>query len=95
MASEGGGGFVVLAAVAGAAYWFGVWPFSPAYTYRAEVGYYQNGQQTWYVGSDTTHDQCISDATWRFNSINAEHPRRAFSWACRKMQGERFLDRVR
>ena len=95
MSGEGGCGAVVLVGAAAAAYYFGVWPFAPKHTYRAEVGYYLNGQQTWFVGDDKTYDDCISEATWRYNSINAEHPRRAFSWACRKMEGESFLERVR
>jgi hypothetical protein len=93
MAGEASGGAVALIGAAAAAYYFGA--FEPKFTYRAEVGYYLNGQQAWFVGADKTYDDCMSEATWRYNSINAEHPRRAFSWACRKMQGERFLERVR
>jgi hypothetical protein len=66
-----------------------------AYTYRAEVGYYESGQQAWYVGADKTREACTSEAVDMFNSFNAQSPNRAFSWACRKMQGERFLERVR
>ena len=32
------------------------------YTYRAEVGYYESDKQTWYVGPDTTREQCQSEA---------------------------------
>lgn len=78
-----------------AAWYFGWFDFLKSYTYRAEVGYYSEGQRTWYVGSDKSKDECISEATSRFNSLNAEHSGRAFSWACRKMDGEQFLDRVR
>jgi hypothetical protein len=95
MAGEQGGTAVVLIGAAAAAYFFGVGPFAPQYTYRAEIGYYLNGEQAWFVGSDKTYDECMSEAISRFNSINVDHPRRAFSWACRKMQGEQFLDRVR
>jgi hypothetical protein len=66
-----------------------------AYTYRSEVGYYLEGQPTWYVGIDTTRDKCTSEAIHLYNSVNAERLNRAFSWACRKMQGEKFLERVR
>lgn len=88
------GGILVILGVIGAWYmgWFS-W-FTP-YTYRAEVGYYLNDQKTWYVGSDKSYDDCISEAIGRYRSLNAEHAGRAFSWACRKMQGEDFLDRVR
>jgi hypothetical protein len=65
------------------------------YTYRAEVGYYEGGEQRWYVGPDQSRDECQSSAINRFNALNRESPGRAFSWACRKMQGERFLERVR
>lgn len=66
------------------------------YTYRAEVGYYEGSQERWYVGSDKSYDACISEATSYFNSLNTpSNPKRAFSWACRKMRGEEFLDRVR
>jgi hypothetical protein len=65
------------------------------YKYRAEVGYYENDKEVWFVGEDKSRDACVSEAITRYNSINAASPRRAFSWACRKMQGERFLDRVR
>ena len=66
------------------------------YTYRAEVGYYQDGQQTWYVGTDRSYDECMSEARSRFNAFNTpDNPKRAFSWACRKMRGETFESRVR
>lgn len=65
------------------------------YTYRAEVGYYEGDKQTWFVGSDKSREACISEAISRYNSINAASQGRAFSWACRQMQGENFLDRVR
>jgi hypothetical protein len=94
--NEGGGVAFILIGAAAATYYFGVWPFAPKHTYRAEVGYYLNGEEeAWFVGVDKTYDRCMSEAASRYNSINAEHPRRAFSWACRKMQGERFLARVR
>jgi hypothetical protein len=65
------------------------------YTYRAEIGYYEGDKQTWFVGTDKSREACISEAISRYSSINAASPRRAFSWACRQMQGEEFLDRVR
>jgi hypothetical protein len=65
------------------------------YTYRAEVGYYENGQQAWFVGGDLPYDRCIDEARSRFDAMNRQSPKRAFSWACRKMQGDQFLDRVR
>lgn len=79
-----------------AAWWFEVWPFNPTYTYKPEVGYYQDGEQVWFVGSDVVDkEQCVSHAIAVYNNFNRESSRRAFSWACRKMQGDRFLDRVR
>jgi hypothetical protein len=69
--------------------------FLSPYMYRAEVGYYSGGAQAWYVGSDTSYDSCMAEARALYNSYNAQSPNRAFSWACRKMQGENFLDRVR
>ena len=93
--NEGGGVAFILTGATAAAYYFGVWPFAPKHTYRAEVGYMNGEEEVWFVGVDKTYDQCMSEAASRYNSINAEHPRRAFSWACRKMQGERFLKRVR
>lgn len=66
------------------------------YTYRAEVGYYEGGKEVWFVGSDKGYDACISEAQSRFNSLNTpDNPKRAFSWACRKMRGESFEMRVR
>ena len=66
------------------------------YTYRAEVGYYNGSEKAWYVGESKSHDACISEAQSYFRSLNTpSNPSRAFSWACRKMQGEEFLDRVR
>jgi hypothetical protein len=77
----------------------GAWYFGlfdrDSYTYRAEVGYYEGNYQQWFVGNDKTRDECQAEAISRFNSINARDPSRAFSWACRKMKGERFLERVR
>ena len=69
--------------------------FLGGYTYRAEVGYHENGKETWFVGTDKSRDDCTSEAINRYNSINAASPGRAFSWACRQMQGESFLTRVR
>jgi hypothetical protein len=65
------------------------------YTYKAEVGYYQDGTQAWFVGENTSREKCIQEAVMRFNSLNNQNPKRAFSWACRKMQGDNFLERVR
>jgi hypothetical protein len=85
----------LVAAVGAALWWFGVWPFS-SYTYRPEVGYYAGNQQKWHVGRDyNTQDECTSEAAAVFNSYNRQSPGRAFSWACRKMDGEAFLERVR
>jgi hypothetical protein len=47
------------------------------------------------VGADKSYDACMSEAIAYYNELNRDHPKRAFSWACRKMQGENFLDRVR
>lgn len=69
-----------------------------SYTYRAEVGYYEGTRQEWFVGSDRTHEECTSEAIRRFNAMNTPplgKPGRAFSWACRKMQGDKFLERLR
>jgi hypothetical protein len=77
-----------------AAYFFG-WFDGFFYTYRAEVGYYEGTEQRWYVGSDKSRDDCTSEAIGLYNSLNARSQGRAFSWACRKMNGERFLERVR
>jgi hypothetical protein len=65
------------------------------YTYRAEVGYREGQEEKWFVGSDRTREECTSEATAYFNRLNSQSPGRAFSWACRKMKGENFLDRVR
>ena len=53
------------------------------YTYRAEVGYYENDRETWFVGTDKSVSECQSEAVARFNTINRESPKRDFSWACR------------
>ena len=67
-----------------------------SYTYKAEVGYYNDGKETWYVGEDKSYDACMSEARSYFASLNTpSNPKRAFSWACRKMQGDSFLERVR
>jgi len=66
-----------------------------SYAYRAEVGYYEDGKQVWHVGDDKTREACTSEAIGMFNSLNARPAGRAFSWACRKMNGEQFLERVR
>jgi len=89
--------YVVVAIVAVIAWWYGAFEsfgISP-YTYRAEVGYYENGEKTWYVGKDKSRDACTTEAAAMYASLNARNQNRAFSWACRKMQGEEFLDRVR
>jgi hypothetical protein len=65
------------------------------YTYRAEVGYYEGTQQAWYVGRDKSREDCVAEATGLYNQYNAQSKGRAFSWACRQMQGDKFLDRVR
>lgn len=88
------GAFVVIMAVV-AAWYFGLFESFNSYTYRAEVGYYQGDQQAWYVGSDKSRDACQAEAIGYYNQLNAKSTGRAFSWACRKMQGERFLERVR
>jgi hypothetical protein len=87
-------GFVALIAIA--LWWFGSWPFGSAYTYRVEVGYYDGGKEIWYAGPDqNSREDCVDAAIAYFNSVNNANTDRAFSWACRKMQGEDFLDRVR
>lgn len=78
-----------------AAWYFGLFSAFESHTYRAEVGYYNGGQQAWYVGSDKSREACTSEAINYYNSLNAERQGRAFSWACREMQGEKFLARVR
>lgn len=89
---------VILAAL----WYFETWPFSVAgpldfqTEYMAEVGYYQGSDRVWFVGSrQKKKEACIDEAVSRFNSLNRESPRRAFSWSCRIMRGERFLDRTR
>src|SRR5262245_19005609 len=91
---------VIVAAALMAAWYFDVFSldafsFLSPYTYHAEVGYYDDGQQRWFVGADKSYSDCMSEAIGRFNAFNAQHRGRAFTWSCRKMQGERFLDRVR
>jgi hypothetical protein len=78
-----------------AAWYFGLFEAVRGYTYRAEVGYHQGTEQLWFVGGDKSRDECTSEAIGRYNALNAQSPGRAFSWACRKMQGDRFLERVR
>jgi hypothetical protein len=78
-----------------AAWYFGLFESFQGHTYRAEVGYFQGSERTWYVGRDKSREACTAEATALYNSYNRESPGRAFSWACRKMQGDRFLDRVR
>lgn len=82
---------VILAAIA--AWYFGLFE-GLTYTYRAEVGYYQDGYMVWHVGSDKSYDACIAEAKAVFSSYNTERPGRAFAWSCRRMQGERFIDRI-
>ena len=66
------------------------------YTYKAEVGYYEGGQQKWYIGSAKSYSECIAEATSYFDSLKTpSNPKRAFTWSCRKMRGEEFLDRVK
>lgn len=91
---------MVLAALAFAIYmgWIGsdyLPKWAGGYTYRAEVGYYLDGKQTWFVGEDKSRQDCVTEAVARFNALNAGSQGRAFSWACRKMQGDSFLERVR
>lgn len=92
------GGVIGLFLIGVAAWYFGLFDaFSPT-TYRAEVGYYEGTQQAWFVGSDKSREECTEEAARRFNAMNTGplgKPGRAFSWACRKMQGENFLERVR
>ncbi len=83
---------VLIALAAFGAWYFG---FFTKTTYRAEVGYYRGLQHEWYVGADKTREECQSEAISRFRALNAESPGRAFSWACRKMEGETFVSRVR
>jgi hypothetical protein len=88
-------GYVVLVVLGVIAYWAGWFDSFKAYTYRAEVGYYVGDRQNWYVGNDKSRDDCQSEAIAIYNNYNREKPGRAFSWACRKMKGEQFLERVR
>lgn len=86
--------FIIAAGLAAYHLWTG--RLLESYSYRSEVGYYTGERQDWYVGAErTTREACISDAAAYYNSLNFQSPGRAFSWACRKMQGERFLERVR
>jgi hypothetical protein len=79
-----------------ALWWFEIWPFGPAYTYAPEVGYYLGEERAWFVGDAIkSREDCVSNAIAVYNNYNGETPGRAFSWSCRKMQGDRFLDRVR
>lgn len=85
---------VVLGVIGLVAYYAGWLDFLRPYTYRAEVGYYQNGAQNWFVGDDKSQEACKSEALARFSELNRPQGR-AFTWSCRKMQGDNFLDRVR
>jgi len=84
-----------LIALVVAAWWFGWIPIWQGYTYRAEVGYHYGSRQDWYVGPDQSLEDCRQHALSMYHSKNSDSPRRAFSWACRKMQGDSFLERVR
>jgi|GEM_PF-5140095 len=95
MASDDGAGGLLLIAGAATFWYFDPMGWFTPYTYKAEVGYYRGSQQDWYVGSDKTREACTSEAVSLYNSYNRESPGRAFSWACRKMKGEQFLERVR
>lgn len=93
--------FYVLLLMAGLWY-FELWPFSVEgpldfqTEYAAEVGYYRGTERAWFVGSrHRKKEACINEAISRFNTLNHESPGRAFSWSCRVMRGERFLDRTR
>jgi hypothetical protein len=88
--------------IIGGMFWLDVWPFSVGAPldfrteYMAEVGYYDNNRQAWFVGERTKSlDACILEAQARYAGYNRNSPGRAFSWACRVMRGERFLDRTR
>lgn len=51
--------------------------------YAAEVGYRNGESETWDIWGDfTSLDKCREAAISRFNSLNAESPGRATSWAC-------------
>lgn len=64
--------------------------------YVPEVGYYQDGREMWWVGERyRSKDECVRLAAARFNAINGQSPRRAFSWACRVMKGDKFESRTR
>jgi hypothetical protein len=86
-----------------AALWLsGSWPFDQGgpfdfkTEYMAEVGYYAGEERRWYVGSRTRDKSaCLSEAISIYNQYNWQSSGRAFSWSCRIMSGDRFLDRTR
>lgn len=98
MSDTNSSGCLPMLALAGLGVWLyfnGMPEWTKKYTYRAEVGYYEGSERTWYVGQDKNYQACIDEATAYYRSLNDKRPNRAFSWACRKMEGEKFLDRVR
>lgn len=57
--------------------------------YASEVGWYEGGSERWSISGDfTSLDDCRSAAIAQFNSVNAESPGRAFSWACLKKNSD-------
>ncbi len=70
--------------------------FFGSYEYIPEVGYHDNGKENWWLGDRyKSKESCINSATSQYNFYNKNDQKRAFSWACRKMEGDKFLDRVR
>ncbi len=69
--------------------------FTPT-EYIPEIGYHQGERQVWETGERyRSKDECVRRAIGRYNEINAQSPRRAFSWACRVMKGDAFESRTR
>ena len=50
--------------------------------------------EAWYLRAGKSYDDCIAEAIVYYTD-KTPIIQRAFSWACRKMRGENFLDRVR
>jgi hypothetical protein len=64
--------------------------------YIPEVGYREGEREIWWLGERTrSKEDCVRAAAGKFNAINNDSSRRAFSWACRVMKGESFEERTR
>lgn len=69
--------------------------FFPGEKYRAEVGYHDGSSERWWFGRDTDRATCTREATQQYNTFNSGNNKRAFSWACLVIRGDRVLGRVR